>query len=152
MVGHCWAFQLRACLIYLPCSLAWFPPRVQIHVFISNKANSHCDKFCCCSDALIQSLAGCQLHQQTALSVHLLFFLSLPLLETNDLISAIALWPPSIITALSLPCPPLLLHSHLIPCFLHTLFHYRFECGVTRARCLFCSVLSSITAIVKPAG
>lgn len=48
-----------------PCSPAWFPLHVQIHVFISNKGGSHCDEFSWCSDALIRSLAGRQLHQQT---------------------------------------------------------------------------------------
>lgn len=57
LVTECqvWGFQLRAWLIFLPCSSSWFPFHVQIHVFISNKASSHCDKFCCCSDAHTES-------------------------------------------------------------------------------------------------
>lgn len=77
--------------------------------------------------------------------------LSLPLLETNDLISAIAPWPPSISTArrLILSSPhPSLPRSHLISCFLHTLLHYRFKCRVTRAWCLFCLFFND-TEIVK---
>lgn len=53
----------------VPASSAWFAVLVQMHVFISNKANSHCDKYRSCSDALIQSLASCQLSQQTGLSI-----------------------------------------------------------------------------------
>lgn len=70
---------------------------------------------------------------------------SLFLLETNDLISAITLWPPSIITAcclaLSSPRRRLLPLSHLISCFLHTLLHYRSESRAARAWCLFWSML-----------
>lgn len=50
----------------LPDSVPLTPPHpsnVQIHVFISNKAGSQRDEFC--SDALIRSLAGCQLRAQT---------------------------------------------------------------------------------------
>ena len=133
-----WSFQPDIAALL---SAAWFLLHVQIHVFISNKASSHCDKFCCCSDALIRSLAGCQLHQQTALSVGLLFlflslFLSLSWRQTtSSLPSLCGCHRLSLLFSTRLALP------HLIPCFLHTPFHYRPQYRVTRARCLFCNVL-----------
>lgn len=89
----------------VPASSAWFAVLVQIHVFISNKANSHCDKYRSCSDALIQSLASCQRSQQTGLSnrpppsLCAALSPSLPHTKINDLIAVIPPRPPSIMTA-----------------------------------------------------
>lgn len=128
----------------VPASSAWFAVLVQMHVFISNKANSHCDKYRSCSDALIQSLASCRsLSRQVCL-----------------------LAPPSLCVALSpshkdkrphrchptaaaidydcsrltLPSPHPLLIPHLI-CFLHPSLPYWLECRVAKSWCLYCSLV-----------
>lgn len=129
----------------VPASSAWFAVLVQIHVFISNKANSHCDKYRSCSDALIQSLASCQRSQQTGLSNRPPPSLCAALSPSHKDKRPHRCHPTAAAidydrSCLTLPSPYTLLIPHLI-CFLHPLFPYWLECRVAKSWCLYCSLV-----------